>query len=409
MSTVTHGVKRTEGYVYNTLHWAFPMVPFLALALSFGDAPLAISLAFLALTTLASVAGLSVLHTQLRDAELLPASRWDRFRTRHLGVVTAVWAVTSLGAAVLGAAQGWRDLFVTVAVPAFLGSVLALPLLPRRIHPVVVGLTAIALGELALWGWPSPGEVDMKLRITATYWVGFIAAMVIGFAVMFLNVLETTRELERARDTDAKLAVAEERLRFSRDLHDVFGRTLSAVALKAELGAAQAERGRPEAAATMREVQAIATDALAEVREVVRGYREADLATEIAGARSLLEASGASVSTVVDGAESLPGPVARAFAWTVREATTNALRHADARSVRISVSVGAAGAVLEVANDRPRAAPSVEGSGLAGLTERLREVGGTLAVRREAGWFMLTASVDAEALRRLADAEGSGA
>ncbi|TBT84045.1 hypothetical protein ET989_09645 [Propioniciclava sinopodophylli] len=58
---------------------------------------------------------------------------------------------------------------------------------------------------------------------------------------MFLNVLATTRELERARVDGARLAVTEERLRFSRDLHDVFGRTLSAVALKAELGARQAE------------------------------------------------------------------------------------------------------------------------------------------------------------------------
>ena len=90
------------------------------------------------------------------------------------------------------------------------------------------------------------------------------------------------------------------------DLHDVFGRTLSTVALKAELAAEQARRGRPESVATMREVQSIATDALEEVREVVRGYRQTDLADEMAGARSLLEASGIEVTTVTEGSGVLP-------------------------------------------------------------------------------------------------------
>ena len=409
MSTVSRGVRRTEGYVYNALHWAFPMLPFLALALSFGDAALEVSAAFLALTVAASWAGLSVLHTRLRDRDLLPASRWDFFRTTHPGLVRGVWVVASIGAAVTGAQQGYRDLFTSVAVPAFLGAVLVLPMLGRRRnHPVVVAVLAIILAETALWASVTAGPDARVLQVTAAYWVGFVAAMMVGFAVMFRNVLETTRELERARETDARLAVAEERLRFSRDLHDVFGRTLSAVALKAELGAAQAERGRPEAAATMREVQAIAIAAQQEVRDVVRGYREADLAAEIAGARALLEAAGVAVTTVVDGADTLPGPVARAFAWTVREATTNVLRHADASHVRLAVHGGADGGRLEVTNDRPHPPSDAEGSGLAGLTERLREVGGTLAVQRTDAAYTVIATVDAEGLGRLAAAAREG-
>ena len=129
----------------------------------------------------------------------------------------------------------------------------------------------------------------------------------------------------------------------------------------------------------MREVQAIATGALGEVREVVRGYRESDLATELAGARSLLEASGAAVTTVHEGAEVMPAPVARAFAWVVREGTTNILRHADATRAGITLVSEPGLARLVLRNDRPHPGSDAVGSGLAGLAERLAEIGGTLA------------------------------
>lgn len=405
MATTTPDVRRTEGYVYNSLHWAFPMLPFVALTLAFGPAAPWLSLLVLALVTLAALAGLTVLHTALRDDDLLPASGWDRFRTTHRRAATWVWVLGTLAAAVALSLQGWRDLLVTIAVPAFLGGVQVLPLLGRRrVPPLVVGLAGIALAELTLWAASVTDDADLVTRLTATYWVGFAAAAIVGFGAMFRNVLVTTRELERARVDGARLAVAEERLRFSRDLHDVFGRTLSAVALKAELGARQAETGRPEAAATMREVQGIATRALTEVREVVRGYREADLATEVAGARALLQAADIEVGTASEGAP-LPGPVARVFGWVVREAATNVLRHSEATRVDITVRTGTHGAALEVVNDRPHpAAADAAGSGLAGLAERLAEVGGELSSGLVEDEFVLTASVDAGALARLADA-----
>lgn len=263
------GVRRTESYVYQSLHWAFPMVPLLLLPWVF-TRPSWATVGLLLVGVVASMAGLAVLHTRLRAEDALPASGWDRFRTDRLPLVEPLWAVASAITAVGVGLLPLVDTVLVVMIPAFVGACLALPLLGRvRIHPVVVGLVAVVLAEIALWSavWLRPGPVEaVHARFSATYWVGFAAAMAVWFSVMFLNVLGTTRALERARVDGARLAVAEERLRFSRDLHDVFGRTLSAVALKAELGAAQAERGRPEAATTMREVQGIATDALAEVR-----------------------------------------------------------------------------------------------------------------------------------------------
>lgn len=402
MTGTAYGVRRTERYVYNSLHWAFPMLSFAGLMLVTGEASLEWSLPWVALLTVAAWAGLAVLHTRLRDADLLPASRWDVVRVGRLGLVRWAWMGTSLASAVVaGFVVPPANFILTGLTSALVGGVLVMPMLGRPgTRPVVVGLIGIALAQLVVWVGPHPGSADGLPRLAIAWWSAFATAALVGYAVMFRNVLCSTRELERARVDTARLAVAEERVRFSRDLHDVFGRTLSAVALKAELAAAQADRGRPEAASTMREVQAIATGALGEVRDVVRGYRESDLAAEVAGARSLLEASGVTVTTVHEGVAVLPAPVARAFAWVVREGTTNVLRHADALRAGITVASEPDRARLVLRNDRPHPA-SDAGSGLAGLTERLAEIGGTLAVDRDDDSFTLTAEVDAAALARL--------
>ncbi|MFT4294874.1 MAG: histidine kinase [Micropruina sp.] len=402
MTSTETGVRRTERYVYNSLHWAFPILPLAGLAVVAGDAPLEWSLPWLALVTVAAWAGLVVLHTRLREAALLPASGWDAVLVRNVELVRRLW----IGASVVVAATAGFVLpptaFLLTLTSATIGSVLAMPMLGRPdTRPMLVGLTGVAVGQLAVWVGPHPGLAEPTPRVVIAYWSAFATAALLGYAVMFRNVLTSTRELERARFDTARLAVTEERLRFSRDLHDVFGRTLSAVALKAELAAEQARRGRPEAVDTMHEVQSIATRALDEVRAVVRGYRESDLNAEVAGARSLLEASGIDVTTVVDGVAALPAPVARAFAWVVREGTTNILRHADADQARVAVTIDPGAARLVLHNDRPHPASERIGSGLAGLTERLAEVGGILSVQRGDDSFTLTATVDAAALARL--------
>ncbi|MFI5528828.1 sensor histidine kinase [Kitasatospora sp. NPDC051853] len=199
-------------------------------------------------------------------------------------------------------------------------------------------------------------------------------------------------ELDGARETQARLAVAEERLRFSRDLHDVLGRNLTTIALKSELASQLARRGRPEAADQMTEVQRIAQESQREVREVVRAYRGADLNAELTGARSVLRAADVDCEVDLAGAEQLPLPAQSVLGWVVREGTTNVLRHSEATSCRIRLRVGGGQALLEMANDgvpeRPAAAP---GTGLTGLRERLAVYGGQLATPpAEPGWFRLT-------------------
>lgn len=239
----------------------------------------------------------------------------------------------------------------------------------------------------------------------------FMAGVLVSTSVVSLWLLNTVYALDEARETRARLAVAEERLRFGRDLHDVMGRNLAVIALKSELAVQLARRGRPEAVEQMIEVQRIAQESQREVREVVRGYREADLATELAGAQGVLTAAGidCEVSGPVTG---LPAQVQSALGWVVREAATNVLRHGDAGRCSVSVRVDEGRVTLSVENDGvpevgagagsgagpgwvPGAGSGGEsGSGLVGLRERLAEVGGVLrAGAVGGGLFRLSAEV----------------
>ncbi|MEU6314721.1 histidine kinase [Streptomyces sp. NPDC047014] len=193
-------------------------------------------------------------------------------------------------------------------------------------------------------------------------------------------LLRTVDELDRSREVQARLAVAEERLRFGRDLHDVMGRNLAVIALKSELAVQLARRERPEAVEQMIEVQRIAQESQREVRDVVRGYREADLAVELEGARGVLSAAGMDCRVDFRPGRELPAEVQSALGWVVREATTNVLRHGDAQCCRIRLTAPRGGPVtLVVENDgAPQAPAGPPGSGLAGLRERLAVLEGTL-------------------------------
>ncbi|MFB7761917.1 sensor histidine kinase [Streptomyces xiamenensis] len=204
--------------------------------------------------------------------------------------------------------------------------------------------------------------------------------------------LRVVNKLDAARETEARLAVAEERLRFGRDMHDVLGRNLSVIALKSELAAQLARRGSPAAVEQMTEVQRIARESQQEMREVVRGYREADLQAELAGARGVLEAAGIRCRIEDGGSTELPVAVQSALGWVVREGTTNVLRHADAAVCVIRLRPPARGgivAVLEMENDGVRGAGAApggsDGTGLRGLRGRLGALGGTLTAEPYGG------------------------
>lgn len=264
---------------------------------------------------------------------------------------------------------------------------------PRVTLYCVVGTAVLTAAAAALAGRPGREAIGPALVVLVA---GAAASFAVGCSAWLLGAVW---DLDAARDAQARLAVAEERLRFGRDLHDVMGRNLAVIALKSELAVQLSRRGRPEAAEQMIEVQRIARESQREVSEVVRGYRKADMAVELAGALSVLRAAGVEGRAEVDDdAGGLPPGVQAVLGWVLREATTNVLRHSEAGHCTIRLAVGAS-AVLSVENDgvsdRPGGPSGLgAGSGLAGLRDRLIASGGTLAAEPSRdGVFRLTADI----------------
>ncbi|MGE5133062.1 MAG: sensor histidine kinase [Gemmatimonadota bacterium] len=220
--------------------------------------------------------------------------------------------------------------------------------------------------------------------------------------------------LNSARAELARMAVAEERLRIARDLHDLLGHSLSLIALKAELAGRLLEPDPQRAAREISELETVARRSLTEVRQAVTGYRQPGLAAELATGRQMLAAAGVDCRLAVPAACSFPPDIDALLAWTVREGTTNIVRHARARHASILIGVTGDQVCAELADDgtgpardpgagaapppaRPATAesgPPAAGCGLAGLTERAARLGGTLlAGAGEHGGFRLRVSV----------------
>jgi two-component system sensor histidine kinase DesK len=210
---------------------------------------------------------------------------------------------------------------------------------------------------------------------------------------------ETVAELRQTRAELARVAVAGERLRIARDLHDLLGQSLSLITLKAELSRRMLDTDAAGAGREMAELEAVARQSLSDVREAVAGYRQPDLVAELGAARQLLTAAGLSCQISTPAGLSLPADVDTVLAWTVREGITNVVRHARATCAGVTVTTvdpaDGGGRVTAQITDNgtgPLAGPA--GSGLAGLSERVRQLGGNLmAGPAPAGGFRLQVTI----------------
>jgi two-component system sensor histidine kinase DesK len=199
-------------------------------------------------------------------------------------------------------------------------------------------------------------------------------------------------QLRRSQCEILRLATLAERERIGRDLHDLLGHTLSVVALKSELARKLIDRDIDAARAEIAEVERVARDSLAQVRNAVSGIRSTALSSELLAATALLEAQGVKVRCETENVK-LPHDRETALALSLREATTNIQRHSGARGVTIRVKNEALDVVVEVADDG-RGGRIVPGNGLNGMRERLGSVGGSLSLSpNENGGTLLRASV----------------
>jgi signal transduction histidine kinase len=233
--------------------------------------------------------------------------------------------------------------------------------------------------------------------------LGYIAITAnIGLITFGLTwMARTVRQLRAARRELADAALAETRLRFARDLHDVLGLTLSAIALKTELAHRLIGVDVGRAATAVADLMTISRNALAEVRSVAGGHREMSLAEECRTARELLTIAGLDVQMRVDHG-GLPPRVGTALAAVLREGVTNVLRHSKGERCEIEVRTGVDEVRLHILNDGLPDPPDVDrpGSGLPNMSDRVGALGGVLTagVDRD-GRFALRACIPLDAGR----------
>jgi two-component system, NarL family, sensor histidine kinase DesK len=177
-----------------------------------------------------------------------------------------------------------------------------------------------------------------------------------GFAYGSGRRAELIRQLRATRRELARTAVAEERLRIARDLHDLLGHTLSVIAVKAELARRLVPADPARAQREIGEVEAAARRALEEVADAVTGYRRPSLAVELTSARRAVAAAG--IRCVLDAPAqwALPPDIDALLAWAVREGATNVIRHSGGTRCDIRLVLRDDRATLEVTDDGHRAA-----------------------------------------------------
>ncbi|MFJ3121602.1 sensor histidine kinase [Streptomyces sp. NPDC086993] len=281
------------------------------------------------------------------------------------------WLLAAMAAVTLALAIGyggsWLLFFPLLSLAC--GTIL-------RNRQLAFGTLSVAAVATAVAVWRGKGDTDPWTIGYGTFISGAVTAAI-------LTLAETVMELRATRQELARSAVERERLRFSRDLHDLLGHTLSVIVVKSEAARRLAPHDMDAALTQVTDIESVGRQALTEIREAVTGYREGSLATELDRARSALTAAGIEPVLRRSGPPLAPQTEAL-LGWVVREAVTNVVRHSRATTcsfvlegtadrIRLTVTDDGSGP----APDTP-ATPGIGGTGLTGLTERLAASGGSL-------------------------------
>jgi two-component system sensor histidine kinase DesK len=200
---------------------------------------------------------------------------------------------------------------------------------------------------------------------------------------VWLNYARKNVALRLSQEEMGRMAAMAERERIGRDLHDLLGHTLSVIALKSELAGRLLARDVDAARREINEVQRVARDALSEVRRAVSGMRSHGVLAECASARVALESAQVHFEYEAETLTMAP-EIESVLAFALREAATNVIRHAQAHRCRARLRRSGDLVRMEFEDDG-RGGVRAEGNGLAGMRERLADVGGTLEVESPTG------------------------
>lgn len=213
---------------------------------------------------------------------------------------------------------------------------------------------------------------------------------VVGVAsIMDAQVRRSRNQLLLKQEEVEHLARIAERERISRDMHDLLGHSLSLITLKAELAGRLLERDPAACRQEIKDIEASARHALAEVRSAVSGYRETGFAHELERARAALAAAGVTLHADAP-VLALPATAENVLALALREAVTNILRHAGATRCEVSLGLQDGLIVFRIRDNGKSlgdagAGAVVQGNGLRGMQERVAQLGGWLGMQFEQG------------------------
>ncbi|HEV7978886.1 sensor histidine kinase [Amycolatopsis sp.] len=260
-------------------------------------------------------------------------------------------------------------------------------------------LTAVSavVGAVVLAVWPARGDGFGWQALTATFVLFVGVPTLLGLWVFQRRkLLEALRgraeQAERERDLRSEQAVAAERRRIAREMHDVVAHRVSAIALQSGALTMTAPDEHTERVAEV--IRKTSTDALAELREilqVLRDERPGEPNHSVPSLNAVPELVADAAGTGLAVTLALPDPVpevtpsvGRAAYRVVQESLTNAAKHAPGAAVRVNVTVTGEHLVMEITNRRGRETTTLPGSGygLIGMLERVSLAGGTL----KTGW-----------------------
>lgn len=289
------------------------------------------------------------------------------------GARLGVTAMTATGVVLyLLGAQGWTAilLVLTAAIAA------------HYLPPVPV-LAVVALQTLVIPMPSVPGAPAWELILGAAIYGGL---QMLSVAAVWVQLRETAirRELAVAntelRATTALLAESSrtaERLRISRELHDVIGHQLTALTLELEVAGHHAE---PPAREHVVRARGLAKDLLGDVRSTVGGLRERQPPLRSALELVVADLPRPRVHLTVDEDLHLDEEQTAAFIRCLQEVVTNTIRHSGAENLWIDVTYGDEGeAILAAQDDGSGTTAFAAGNGLAGMRERFEQLGGRVA------------------------------
>jgi two-component system sensor histidine kinase DesK len=308
--------------------------------------------------------------------------------------------------AIVGAALAVLLLITVVGLPligegalSFLAydSVIVVIALRRIVPGFIAAASTLIIAEAAqrlVPGWSHDWSTTFGISIGG---FGMVVGLVAG---------DRARAARAAEEENRRLEREAERLRLSQNVHDVLGHSLTVIALKAQLAAKLQAAGAPEAADHIGEIETLARGALADVRTTVQGVRRISLAEELVAATRALRSADIEVEAPTS-VDAVDGQLRELFAWSVREGSTNILRHARARRCVISLDTDR----LEIRNDGSGRGSDLAalgaGTGLRGLQERAESVGATVRTEKVEDRFTLIITRD-RAPAEGAPADGAG-